>query len=212
MPAVDKSLPDVQQTDLIGCCGFYNRCSAVLHCVADSETASRCIYRKTLESGVSYYGKTAVSFNAKDYNRLLSAYQSLSDSDREAFSQIIYAFVLKKRLAKKILFYLSDVPDCLVDSNLILIDTDPSEILQSFNYRYLQSQISKLPRTKESGIQKLCTDYPDFVSAETSRFVYVSLPESFNLYDELFQNVFPKNFVFTLSFPEDNEICFVQQR
>lgn len=214
MSAVDKSLPDVQQTDLIGCCGFYNRCSAVLHCVADSETASRCIYRKTLESGVSYYGKTAVSFNAKDYNRLLSAYDSLPELERNAFAQLIYAFVYRKRLSRRFLLYSSSVPALLESSGLVLVNRDPYTILQEFSFRYLQEHARKLVPSlkigtvKEAGIQKLIEKRPDFVSAETNRFVFVSLPESIDLYDELFFHHKIGNLNFSLVFPKNTEPCF----
>ena len=214
MPDRKKTASDevLLSSSQIGCCGLYHECSTSMHCIANPDTASRCIYRKTLESGISYYGKTAASFDAARYDRLVQAFQSLSDPDRQAFSQLIYSFVLKKRLAERILFYLSDIPEHLISSGLIITDTDPYDILQSFNYRYLKSRIPSLPVSKEAGILKLCNDHPDFVAVETSRFVYVRLPEPFNLYDELLRDFFPKNFSFSLSFPEKNEECFVQQR
>lgn len=63
MPDRKKTASDevLLSSSQIGCCGLYHECSTSMHCIANPDTASRCIYRKTLESGISYYGKTAAS-------------------------------------------------------------------------------------------------------------------------------------------------------
>lgn len=76
--------------DAFGCCSRYRACSSAHHClIPDLDYSVHCSYRKNLEAGRTFYGKSADGFSMAEYTEFKRRVNMLSSSARSTLDNIL---------------------------------------------------------------------------------------------------------------------------
>jgi hypothetical protein len=90
----EKSIAEVTNGDVLGCCHLYYECSMQKKCISSyPETASRCAYRKNLERGKILYSPNANNFNNDEFIKVKNNYYNLPNSIQSEFDDYLYYFL-----------------------------------------------------------------------------------------------------------------------
>lgn len=137
---------DIISSDSFGCCSRYRQCSAEMKClIADRQYSAHCIYRKQLEAGVSYYGKTASDFVNDDYSRFKNTVSALSADTSAYYHSLLTHFLRTKRgIARELLYKCSQLCE-LENLGLISITKAHSYVLSRYRIKSLLSLIKHDP-------------------------------------------------------------------
>lgn len=93
MPSLQNTVSLTNNPDTFGCCSRYLECSAAHAClIPDTELSSGCLYRRNLESGKTFFGKSADGFSSTEYIELLQRIDALSTAGRQAFNWLLIDF------------------------------------------------------------------------------------------------------------------------
>lgn len=144
-------------SDAFGCCSRYRQCSDVGKCLIPEENYSvNCLYRKSLESGIIFYGKNSKNFDPLVYDRFVSAYQALSVFDQEALCSVLTYFFVEKANTTRELFY--DCPElfALADSGFFELHTQPRAILEKYKDKPLREKCKSILPVVAEWSRSLC--------------------------------------------------------
>ncbi len=87
----------ISELGVLGCCDLYRKCSEAGHCLAEDEQHTECRYRENLKQGRIFFSKCANDFSQQRYDYIKSFRESLNETEKKAFDEIVLYFRFTKR-------------------------------------------------------------------------------------------------------------------
>lgn len=178
-------------------CFQFRQCSEQGKCLRSDADSLNCFYRKNLEQGLIFYGKTATGFDMKTYEKLSEIYSGLSVSERDELNCLIIYFEKHRsstlwyksaelvKLENLGLIHCSISPKfvlqlCTLSFLKTLLDADTAELLKE---QIKERENNKNARIKKTDIIDRLVDNPSSAcEAFINKFAYVSFPNELHRY------------------------------